>query len=216
MTQPATEQHSALWAQLSQRERAFKVVDLPFRREDGEPIGKCAIRVLTQSEKQVALAQAKQYVSAEMTPRGKPPVPVSDDDLLLQNELSVQVLYRAVRDAENRNIPIFPTAKDLRDKATTDEIGVLMSSYITTTTELGPIVSEISDEEVDAWIEALTKGGRGTLDFFSREGVIDLAIGLARRNASLQTASASPGSQPEESTSPPKSASESDTAPADG
>jgi len=94
-------------------------------------------------------------------------------------------------------VQAFPSADKMRVAFTSDEIAVLLQSYMMVQRELGPIVSRMSPEEMDAWIEKLQEGGAAfPLVLLSSEAKNDLVMHLVSRLSDSSTDTSSPGSQP--------------------
>lgn len=190
-----------LWARLCQMPRPFKVVDFPRKGPDGEVIGKLAIWVLTQEE-QTAAAAAAQALTTKIikeTPKAEEARKGYDD--VYNNVAAAELLFRACRNASNPpeslSLPAFPGTKDLREKLTVDEVGVLLNHYYSVMAELGPIVANLSEAELEALIERIARSGeRFPLDLLSPEALRSLAFSLACLLRDLRKASSSPGSPP--------------------
>lgn len=117
-------------------------------------------------------------------------------------ERCVQLLLRAVRNPENINQPFFSKASQIRDNLTGDEIGILLNHYITIQGTLGPIISNLTEEEMEDWIKKLAEGGSSSkhfLDLFSLDALKDLLIIMASQLVSYKTDTSLPNLQPTES-----------------
>jgi hypothetical protein len=191
-----------LWRQITTMPRPGRTVPFPRKNpETGEPVGDVHIWVLTQREQMECAAAAETCARERLktAPKGSETSRGYID--IYENEASCQVLYRACRRAKNHNIPFFPSIEAVRGLLG-DEVGVLVSSYLTIKSELGPIVDEMSEEEVDAWCRRLAEGGSRTpLDLHSLDALKTLAISLARRLYPFLTGTGSPGSPHESDTS---------------
>lgn len=206
---------SELWARIASSERPSKVVDFP--RNDpvtGEPVGKLAIRVLTQAELMIASSQADKFAKELLKDRPRREEENRGYDDIYRNEAAVQILCRACRDSEKLDIPLFPSPAQVREKLTADEIAVLTRTYTQVQTDLGPIVADMSEEEVDAWVERLGKGGETyPLALLSSDAHDRLTLRLASRIMSSPTDKSSAGSPPPDSST--ESIPEPDTMPPD-
>lgn len=188
---------SQLWLKLQTLPRPFKLVDFPRQGSDGQPVGQLAIRILTQEEQMICTAAAEEFVRKHIKDGKK-------DELgyerLFSDAVSVEVLYRACRDADDPERPAFPTPKQIREQLTTEECGKLFEYYLTVQLELGPTVISMSDEEMEAWIDRLAEGGSAyPLDSVSsdRQKILFLYMAFQLRSSRMGTASV--GSPPEES-----------------
>lgn len=214
----------ALWLQLSEMPRPQRVADFPRRDPiTGKMIGKVTIRVLSQAELMSAAAAAEKYALdlLKRSPRKDEDSRAYDD--IYKNESTVQILFRAVWRAkqigpdewEPGDLPFFPSPESLRGNESgskglpQDEIGVLLRTYLITQRELGPIVSEMSEGEMEQWVDTLVKaGGTFPLARLTSEAVDALLMRMASRLHGFLTDTTSFGSPPVDSTSsgPPKSA----------
>ncbi len=187
---------SHLWLKLQEMPRPSKLVDFPRRGEDGEPIGQTAIRILTQEE-QMACAMAAEKSAREHLKDAK------RDEIGYERFFSdahcVEVLYRACRDPDDVTRTAFPSSKLLREALTTEECAALFTHYLTIQLELGPTVSNMGDEEIEAWIDRLVEGGSAfPFDLVSSDLQKILLLHMAYQLRSSQTDTSSVGSPPEE------------------
>lgn len=187
-----------LWALITQLPRPYRTIDFPRNGADGKPIGQLAIRVLTQEEQILAAAEAERFTKKAIKDLPKGDEAKTGYDSVYQNTAAVEVLFAACRQKDDPDKAFFPSREALRRFLTPDEVGVLMVSYYTVQSEIGPIVAHLSEEELDAWIKRLAEGGsRFPLDLLSWDAAKDLAFSLACRLYKLTTDSTSPGSLPE-------------------
>ena len=189
-----------LWAKITALPRPHRIVDFPRKTEDGEAICQVAIWVLSQEE-QMAAASASEVLTRKLL--GKD-VPRHEDARegyhdVYQNAASIEVLFRACRHPEDLKRPFFPSPAQMRSALSIDEIGVLMNHYFSVQAEVGPIISRMTPEEVDAFVDALIRSGdRFPLDSLSPGQLRALVVSMAARMRSSSTDTSSPGSQPEE------------------
>ncbi len=189
---------SELWTALMATPRPFEVVDFP--RVDPitkEPVGQLAIWVLTQEEQIAASAEADRVAKQLL----KDPQREGEANLgyanIYGNEASVQVLYRACRDAKNVMRPAFPSASMLRKFLSVDEISVLAVLYMQVQSTLGPIVASMTADEEKLWIGRLADAG----DVFptaalSLREMEALLLSSAKQLVSFWTATSSAGLEP--------------------
>ncbi len=108
---------------------------------------------------------------------------------------------RACRTLKNPLVPFFPTAAKLRTSLSLDELLVLYNDYFIVRRTKGPIVADMSDEEMNAWLRRLENGGSKLgLSFLSVGMLIDLVSFSAEQIAILRKAKSLPGSQPVDGT----------------
>ena len=193
---------AALWAAITEMPRPSRVVDFPRKNEAGEPIGQVRIRVLMQEESMMCSAAAEAFARKHIKE-----LPKSDDMArgygdIYSNAAAVEVLWRACRQVDDVNQALFPTSKMIRDHLSADEVGVLFSSYLAVKAELGPIIGEMSEDEVEGWIKRLVEGGSsyplGSLSWEMRD---QLQMRTAQRLYPSLTGTSTPGSPPAEESS---------------
>lgn len=202
---------SDLWLALSAIPRPYKLVDLP-RNLPGTstPVGQVAIWPLSQEEQMAVNAEADRFTKKLLRDPQKKDEANLGYEHTYANEVAIQVLWRVCRDASDidggsHKRPAFPSPKLMRETFTADEVGVLFNEYLTVQSELGPIVAGMSDDELEAWVRRIAKGGSAyPFDSLSWEQQRTLVLFMACRLDSYWTAMSSAGSQPDE---PPKSGS---------
>lgn len=187
---------SALWAKLASAERPSKVVDFPRKDKNGDSFGQIAMRPLTQME-QMSCSKAAEDTAKKHLKETK------REDLgyerLYSDAYILETLYRAARNPENVAYPAFPTPKSLSEALTTDECAMLYEHYLTVKLELGPLITEMSEDELEAWIDRLVEGGSAfPFDLISLELQKILVLYMAYQLRSSPTGSSSPGSPAEE------------------
>lgn len=189
---------STLWAKLQEMPRPHKVVDFPRNTPDGKPAGQIAIFVLTQEEQMICAAAAEKFAKEKLKDGRKEEIGY---ETIYANEAVVQTLFRACKDSENVNASAFPTPEWMRKNLTSDECSILFERYVTTQFELGPIVSRLSEEELNAWVDRLAEGGLAASPFIllSPETQRVLAHFMASQIVESRKAKSSAGS-PDEST----------------
>lgn len=186
---------SDLWAALTQLPRP--TLNVPFPRMlpgTEEPVGMVAIWALTQKEQMDANAEADRYTKALL----KDPQRKEEANLgyhhTYANEGAVQVLWRACRRPDDLSQTIFPSPKLMRDRMTTDEIGVLFKHYLTAQLELGPIIAYLTAEEQEAMVLRLQRdGSEHPFNSLSWEQQKTLVLGMASRLVSCWTVIRSAG-----------------------
>lgn len=155
-----------LWANLSTTPRPWRSVPFPRKRPDGEPLGSVKMVVLTPQETAQASVATEAATKALCGP-------VRKDEAhnayatTYDNVLASELLYLACRDEGDFDRKIFPSGAAIRAHLSVDEVACLMNAYAETQSELSPIVSIMSKEEMDAILEKLEKGGSVSNPFSS-------------------------------------------------
>ena len=195
---PADLSPSELWSALTVTPRPWKVVDFP--RIDPitkEVVGQVAIWALTQEEQIAASASADSVVKKLM----KDPQRSNEANLgyenVYNNEVTVQVLARACRDAKDIKRPAFPSPGQMRKAFSVDEVSVLAVLYLQVQAELGPIVANMTGDEEEAWIGRLAEAGEVFPTASLSPRLLErLLISMARRLVASSMATPSAGSPP--------------------
>lgn len=189
---------SELWLRLTEMPRPSKVVDFPRTKPDGTPIGQLAMWVLTIEEQMIAVAAAEKFAKDHLKEGRRDELGYES---LYSNALAVEILFRACRDESDLKQTAFPTPKQIREQLSTEECARLFDHYTTIQLELGPIVTQMEEGELDAWIQRIAEAKSSfPLDLCSSELQRTLLITMASRLASSRTDTSSVGSQPAETT----------------
>lgn len=186
---------AALWAALSATPRPFDVVDLPRKDASGQPVGQVALVVLKVEEQMACAAQAGKFARKMLREKDGDLSPSHPDfQDLYNNQAALEVLWRACRMPGNLELRAFPNPEQIRSQFTDDEIAVLFRAYLQVKAERGPIVSEIEERDVDAWVERLREAGsKIPLGLLSWDGLSDLTWRLASRLSTSSTGTGSAG-----------------------
>ncbi len=208
MNPPTNISAAELWSRITEMPRPHRTVDFP--RLDpitDEPLGKLALWVLTPAEHATAAATADRAARALLVdaPAGGPGYSVVYDNFAASEMLAV-----ACRDAGDLSKTFFPNAAAVRKHLTTDETAVLFNALCQMQAESSPIVSVMSEQEMEAWLTRLEEGGRALAPLFSlTQGQRNsLLMFLARHWSNSRTAISSPTSLPDEPTPATSSGSE--------
>ncbi|MDI3282113.1 hypothetical protein QHF83_02285 [Polyangium sp. 15x6] len=191
-----------LWEQITALPRPHRVVPFPRFNEDGESLGDIAMVVLTQEEVTAANISAEKYVRKTFKDNvGEIPMVNEKSEgyaNLFSSRASTEILFRACRKVDDVEKAFFPSREAIGQRLTTDEVAVLMNHYMRVQSELGPIVSNMSQEEMDAWVEMLAEGGNAyPLDLLSSVQLTTLLVYMASQLHASRKANSSPGTQPE-------------------
>jgi hypothetical protein len=192
---------SELFARLTTMPRPHTVVPFPRKVKDGEaPMPDVAIFVLTESELMRARVAASQYAAALFA---KTPNLVKDGEtgyeIVRQQEQVIELLVIACRDPKNLKFPAFPNAELARKYVTSDEWAVLLRAYTDWQLESGPIMGDLTVQEMDDWLDRLEEGAASVpLSVLSSGALEQLLKRSVSRLRKSRAASGSPGSEPVE------------------
>jgi hypothetical protein len=194
---------SELFTRLAAMKRPQKIIDHPRKDPDtGVSMGQMILVPLTESELMQCRAAAEVYARAELE-RSKTQTP--GDSLgyrdIYTNELYVELLVRACKTIHTVELPVYYSAKAMRDQLFPDEIAILFEAYSFWQSESGPIVSHMTAPEMEAWITVLSEGASTVpLAALSSEAKNALLLHTVAQLQSLRTDKSSPGSLVEEFT----------------
>lgn len=173
------------WLKIEELPRPACEVDFP--RKDpatGEPVCKVLMQILTQADLHECYAEAERYTQEKL----KDSLPGSDErslgyDAILAGETSLNILFRAVLNAEDRS-RLFPSVREAAQALTQNEVGMLTRQYLLVQAELGPQVGDgMTKLEVDGFIEALAdvSTNSSVLGWLNDKQLVDLMVQMARR-----------------------------------
>ena len=216
MSAPPTNLSAAdLWTAITVRPRPNRLVEFPRRDPvTNESIGNVAMWVLTPNEHAQASAAAEKYTKT-MLGETSPDHRSLSYPTVYDNAASVEILARCCRAESDLTRTAFPSPQAIREVLTTDEVAVLISAYLQFRAEVGPIVSDMTELEMEAWISRLEEGGRVVAPFFTLSPAqkLDLFQFMANRLRTVRMGNSSPGTHPDVPTfeTPPQFGKESET-----
>lgn len=195
---PSNMTPSELFAAITQKPRAHRFVDFPRVGDDGAPLCRLAMWVLTPTERAAATSAAEKFARSFIG-AAKDGEKSIGYDTLFEVGASTEILARACRDPYDLTKPFFPSAEVIRDHLTTEEVAVLFEGYLQIQSELGPIVSIMSKVEMDAWVDRLSGGATGISPFYawSRPAMAHFIIYLANQLSKVRMANSSSGTPSE-------------------
>ena len=192
-------QGADIWTTITQMPRAHKLVDFPRKGADGNPVCSIAIMVLTQEDQNTAMSETERYtrrIIKEVPKDGEARRGYED---IYNNRAACEILFRACRRVDDPRSSFFPVPDAIEKHLTPDEVAVLFRAYLEVQAQFGPILSRLSEEEVEGWVKRLREAGnRVPLAFLSLDALSDLAFSLACRIGRSATDTSSPGSPPDE------------------
>lgn len=147
-----------LWAQLTAVPLPHRPVPFVRKLPSGDPV-MIDMVVLTHEETMAITASTERWVRAKLKDAAAQKGEQSFAyESLFESRSSCELLFRCCRKVDDIESSFFPTPDSIQRSLTTDEIAVLVLDYTRLRAELGPIVHELSQDELDAWIELLVKG----------------------------------------------------------
>jgi hypothetical protein len=143
-------------------------------RARGQEVGTVVFQVLSAQELLSSLVTAHQQTTSIIGDDAKGSVAYEE---VYADQKALALIQLAVRQPDSPVFPVFPTVKSVRDNLTDDEAGVLLAAYNIFRRESGPILSEIGDGEMDAWIAVLREGkSRIVLSRLTSEALTDIVM----------------------------------------
>lgn len=185
------------FAKITQLPRPFELVECSIRNQKFD----VAIWILTQQESISAQAEALRKADKLL---GKLEGGTKTDETevyFLQR--SAELLSKACRMPEELDKPFFRTSKDVLEYLTQDEIATLINQYVMVQSKLGPWISQLTEAEMEAWIQRIIAGGK--TDFLGSATpvqLIALVIYLVNQLSKSQTSN-SLSSLPQDDSSTP-------------
>jgi hypothetical protein len=190
-----------LWLKLTERPRPTCEFQFPGPGVNGEPLPKAKIVILYEAELHACRANATKVARELVGDAGR----LGDlgYEEIYRNEMASQMVALCLRAHDNPTFFVFPSPKSVRQKLTTDEVAAVASAYTQFRIESGPMVSELSPAELDAWFKVSMEGAsRVPFSVLSGEALIDYVMYLVSKIKSLSIATGSPGSAPSEQSPP--------------
>jgi hypothetical protein len=182
--------------------RYYEVVDFPRNdRDTGKPLGELAIWPLKDNEITQAKAEATKYARAlikEKKETFEAHEYIEGYQQVFSDACATEMVWRFCRNVKDRSVAAFPTAAACRLHLSGDEKAVLCNAYALVQVKFGPIVSGMTVEDYDAWIQRLAEGGSATpLAFLTWEQRTELLMHSASLLYALQKGNSSAGKPPD-------------------
>ena len=155
---------NALVAKLVQAEAPSEVLPFPRRDADGNPLFEFRMKVLTQQEIDIACANAERHTrtvlreKADLSNEDVKHVRVEAWDEIYQNARLIELLFHACKQVDDIKRGLFDAPGQLRKLLTADECAALFQMYVNVQYRYGPQWQELTEEEIDQWIDVLTEG----------------------------------------------------------
>ena len=157
----------------------------------GSAIGKVLFQVLTAQElagSRNAAAKATREALKDLDPEdSKAGSPVYLEEYNDQRALAL--LSLACKRADDPRFPTFPSAANIRQRMTDDEVSVVLLAYSAFRRQSGPVVVELTADECEAWYRVLKSqksAARLMLASLSEEAKSDLLLHLVDRVSALE------------------------------
>ena len=186
--------NSDLFDKIFQKERPSIVV--PFPGYDDVEI---ALVILTQSETQAAQAGAQKLVDRLFKDSTNRTFDAGYKEVY--NSASAQeILYRACKDPNDLKKPFFPSKESIGDALSIDQVSILLNHYFMLSDNYGPVISSMTEKELEEYIKVLAEGGQRSASFlnsFSQGALTTLLVYMASQLSSSQTDKSLPTSQQE-------------------
>lgn len=183
-----------IWAEMMKAPKPYRVVPFPKKNpKTDQPWCDVAIVMMTAEESALVTLEAEKKTQRLLKEGGS----VGSDGYkdLLQRFMAEGIVYTCVRLADDPNKHFFPRKEDIFKVLTVDEVGTLLNLYYSVQLDLGPIIGELTESEMEGWLRKLTDGGtqaRFFLSSFSAAALIDLLMFSVNRQGALLTDSSSP------------------------
>lgn len=168
--------------------RPHRLFPLPGERWGGASV---ALWALTDHETRHAQLECVRYLK-EVLKYGD--AQIMSDTLVSNAEFQSQVLFTALRDAENPRRRWAGSPNELRTLLFPDEREALFAEYLRWCDERSPLRKIRSSEELEELADALSKASdpETSLSFYDSASLTQLCIALASRLASSMRGSSSP------------------------
>jgi len=145
-----------MWAEITQCPREFRRVPFP-RAWKGEQV-EVAMVIMTQEEAFLANLAAEKYVRKMLRDDMPKASDVSEGYLrIFELAAAPEILFRVCKDPTDTSKPFFKTRDEISKFLTTDKTGILLREYNLVRMEMGPVITQMTGDEMDAWIDRLTE-----------------------------------------------------------
>jgi len=186
---------------LAATEPPSEVLPFPRRNDKGEPAFEYRMRVLTQYEIDLCCANSEQYSRKLLQGQLK----ITDEQVkhvrnetwrdVYENAKLIELLFTACRDKDDPKRKLFDAPGQLRKLLTADECAALFQAYQLVQGKYGPLWSQLSDEQIEEWIDRIVKGADlHPLSQLEPVALAMLVVGMAYRIRALRTGTGSSGS----------------------
>ena len=183
-----------VWDALADRPKPSAVIDLPIKTYRGQALDKVRIQVLRRDEQTRArlAARARVIEVGRFQPEQLESDPVAAE--LLQTYSALETLAIALvtvngvdgQTSDGRPTTVygrvFRSSEDIERCLHDDEITTLWAQYLSVQRERGPLVTSLSEDEIDAWIATLKEAADALpLARLTWPALAELCLSLAHR-----------------------------------
>ena len=147
-----------LWVKMTETPRPVTIVDFP--RMVNDQTVQVAIRVLTQDEQMRCVMAAQTFARKELE-KNKIVFDMSVDVVrqIVEYHNTIEVVFEVCRSPENYEVKFFRSREEIRKFLSADEVGVLAMEWLRFTSEVSPLMTEMSNAEMQALIEFIAAEG---------------------------------------------------------
>jgi len=182
--------HDDIWAMIVGSEKPHMLVPFPRNDKDGEPLCELAMVVITAEESAIITAEAEKKVRKIL----KDNVAQNTEarrgyDDLYNSCVAEGLLFTCCKSKDNLKKSFFPSKDSILKVLNVDEMSILLNHYYTVQMELGPVIANLSEDEMLAWQERIIESGKENsiiLNCCSAEVLKTLIIFLADQLKNLQ------------------------------
>jgi hypothetical protein len=161
-----TLKQSNLFTLINTKPRIQVVTDYPQYNDDGTPIGKMVIRLLSHEEhieiQGEAVAETERLFEKEKVTIDK----ASDYYKNRHDNICAKYfLWRALRDPENPLMPLFPTPETVGRYLTNNQVATIEIIY-RQLEDYGPNLTKMTNEDFERWVDRLATAAEGDFGSF--------------------------------------------------
>ena len=150
-----------IWARILATPRPHMIVPFPrINPDNGQPVAEMAMVVLTSEESAIITADAEKKVRKIL----KDNIPGQGEarrgyEELFNTFVAEGLIYTTCRNKDNLKQNFFPRKEAILQVLNVDELAILLNHYYTVQLELGPVISSLTDDELNIWERRLLEAG---------------------------------------------------------
>ena len=179
---------------MNESPKPSEVIEFPRKGEDGKPLDRIRIQVLTMMEHDEARIRAHNWLKSKNIPSeefGGPTIREVYGDAVARELLAMACVSESpIKGTEDRGSPryarLFRSGPDM-EALTADELTVLFTAYEMCQRKFGPYEGNLDkDSDISDWVKRLAEGANSfPLAQLSWHRLVELTMLLARRAFSL-------------------------------